>query len=481
MSSRLFACFTLIENVTKGEENKFEISSISKSDEDGRTKTRMFHVQQLPILPFLESWVLVESSSLGPNVEQKIVQFSAYEGSATQPPRDSILGSHVPRHVNILAMVQALEQMNLMLSKHEENPLILDSLRSLSQFLQQVEHSKNGEQWREECAKTMPFPWVSLRFQKAANLYRLDIDRICESMEGKSNFRQADVYLNLEKKLAESLGRAISYHLRRFFNSICGNVTEFPGLEEPVFKRQSKIHTLLQMNLPDWYEVPKDSAVMDGSVSTVFSQAAETIARQFGVDVFLAQTFILPLIPNEFCQHQACHLGLGKDGFSEEEIENITSEVLSAQGFLAGAKACKFISELLNWPGVNDEILRLGGWSLIEDYATTLRTYKLYKLSPYESHFILFGNIQEFTSRVNRCWLEMQTAVEECTSSLNALWKRLECDNTKKRKIFPIINYFRDLLLDGLKAHMFPNLIPPGSVKKNRKKVKAFLADEAEK
>jgi hypothetical protein len=479
MSSRLFACFTLVAKVTKTE-GKIEILSQSRSDDEGRTATRMSQFQQLPILPFLQSWVLVESSSLGPSVERKTVQFAAYEGSATQPPRDSVLGSHVPRHVNISAMVQAVEQMNLLLSKNEKNTLIIDSLRSLSRFLQQVEDSITGEEWREECAKTMPFSWVPLRFQKAASLYRLDVDRICECIEGKSSLRDADVYLTLEKKLAESLGRAISYHLRRFFNLICGNVSEFPGLEEPVFKRQSKIHTLLQMNLPDWYAVPKDSAVMDGSISTVFSLAAETIARQFGVDAFEAQNFNIPLIPKQFCQHEACLRGLGKAGLSEEDIEVITSEVLSAQGFLAGAKACKFISELLNWPGVDDEIRRLGGWSLIEDYAKTLRAYNLYRLSPYESHFILLSDVKEFTSRVSRCWGEMQTAAENCTSSLNALWVRLECDNTKKRKIFPIVNYFRDLLMDGLKAHMFPNLVAPGSVKKNRKKSKALLADEAE-
>ena len=81
-----------------------------------------------------------------------------------------------------------------------------------------------------------------------------------------------------------------------------------------------------------------------------------------------------------------------------------------AQGFLAGANACRFISELLHWPGVNDEIHRLEGWSLIEGYAKTLRAYNLCRLSPYESHLILLSDVKEFTSRVNRCWEGMQIA-----------------------------------------------------------------------
>jgi hypothetical protein len=41
-------------------------------------------------------------------------------------------------------------------------------------------------------------------------------------LQNSTTLKEADVQLNLEKKLAESLGRAIRYHLRRFFNSIYG-------------------------------------------------------------------------------------------------------------------------------------------------------------------------------------------------------------------------------------------------------------------
>jgi hypothetical protein len=59
---------------------------------------------------------------------------------------------------------------------------------------------------------------------------------------------------------------------------------EDPGLAEPTFKRQSKIHEILRMTLPAWYYVGTDSAVADGSISSIFSLAVETIDREFGAD-----------------------------------------------------------------------------------------------------------------------------------------------------------------------------------------------------
>jgi hypothetical protein len=97
------------------------------------------------------------------------------------------------------------------------------SMQSLGMFLKQVEHADDGKAVRGQlCAKSMPFQWVPRRFQKAARLYRLDIEKLCQCLQNSTTLKEADVQLNLEKKLAESLGRAIRYHLRRFFNSIYG-------------------------------------------------------------------------------------------------------------------------------------------------------------------------------------------------------------------------------------------------------------------
>lgn len=453
MSARLFACYTLVSELPQ-----------SNDHAPGRT-TRRGHSSQHPILGLLQSFVHVESSSLGQTVEKKTVQFSAYEGSATRPPRDSVLGSHIPRHVNINAMVLALEQVNAMLRQSDnERKEALISLQALSKFLNQIEGAEEGRKLREVCAKSMPFHWDPQRFRKAARLYHRDVEKLCQCMENNASLNEADVQLNLEKKLAESLGGAIRYHLRRFFNSIYGRVIEDPGLTEAPFKRQSKIHEILRMTLPSWYNAGAHSAVADGSVSSVFALAIETIEREFGVEPFLAIEFKVPDIPESFCQSEVSQRGLcgrSKTSLSESDVETILSETCAAQGFLAGGKACRFVSELLNWPGVNEEITRLGGWGIIEQCAKQFRAFHLDRVSPHEVHFVLLSDMALLRERVQQCEQAMEHALERCTTALNDQWVRFDCDNTKKGKSVPIIGVLRDLLLEGLKAHMFPNVAKP--------------------
>ena len=454
MSARLFACFTLVSE-----------QSQSNEPPTGRT-TRRGLSSQNPILSLLQSLVHVESSSLGQTVEKKTVQFSGYEGSATRPPRDSVLGSHVPRHVNINAMVSALEQVNTMLSVSEiERKEALTSLQALNAFLNKIGSAEEGR-LREACAKSMPFHWDPQRFQKAARLYHHDIGKLCKCMENNASLMEADVQLNLEKKLAESLGRAIRYHLRRFFNSIYGKVTEDPGLTEAPFKRQSKIHKILRMSLPAWYCAGAHSAVAEGSVSSVFALAIETMERAFGAEAFLKLEFQVPSIPDGFCQSEESQRGVGgrtKTAISECDMETILSETSAAQGFLAGAKACRFVNELLNWPGVEDEITRLGGWGIIERCAKQFRAFHLERVSPNEAYFVLLSDTKLLRDRVRRCDVAMVQALNDCTTALNDQWVRFDCDNTKKWKSVPVIGILRDLLLEGLKAHMFPNVAKPDS------------------
>ena len=449
MSARLFACFTLVSEKE------------SNDQQTGRT-TRRGHSHKLPTHQLLQSLVHVESSSLGQTpVEKKTVQFSAYEGSATRPPRDSVLGSHVPRHVSIQAMVDAMETVNHVLQSHQERDDVLACLKSLGMFLKQVEHADEGKVLRQLCAKSMPFQWVPQRFQKAARLYRLDVEKLCQCLQNNITLKEADVQLNLEKKLAESLGRAIRYHLRRFFNSIYGKVTEDPGLAEPAFKRRSKIHEILRMTLPAWYYVGTDSAVADGSISSIFSLAVETIDREFGADAFLATDFQVPPIPDSFCSSEASQRGIERTCtiVSEEDMETVMSDVIAAQSFLTGAKACGFMTELLNWPGVTEEIARLGGWKIIEEFARHFHAFNLKRLAPHEGHFVLLSDVTMLQDRVKQCWTAMEQASKDCTTELNQQWVRFDCDN-KKRKL-PLVAILRDLLLEGLKAHMFPNIAEP--------------------
>ena len=57
----------------------------------------------------------------------------------------------------------------------------------------------------------MPFQWDTKRFQKAAQLYKSDIDTLLEAMTDQKPLSPCTTTLQLESSLATALGRAIRY------------------------------------------------------------------------------------------------------------------------------------------------------------------------------------------------------------------------------------------------------------------------------
>jgi hypothetical protein len=476
MSARLFACYTLIA--------EHQPQNPQQTPPPQGRMTRRGQSSKLPILKVLQAFVHIESSSLGQTVEKKTVQFSAYDGSSTKPPRDSVLGSHVPRHANIDAMVQAMEEVNRLVShtsSEEGKKEIIASLQGLGSFLNKLEALEEGTALRKVCAKSMPFRWVQLRFRKAALMYRQDINKLWQCLQHGTTLIASNQQLNLEKKLAESLGRAIRYHLRRYFNPIYGTVIEDPSMEEAAFKRQSKIYEILQMKLPEWYNVGSDSAVVDGSVSSVLGLAVETIIEYFGTEPFLEKDFQVPPIPDEFCCEPPSRRGIKSKRMSKEDVDVLLEDTSKAQGFLAASKACRFLAELKNWPGVKEEIARLGGWSIVEKSAKQFDSFRLDRLSPNDAHFVVLQNMDLALERFEQCWIAWEQAANTCTEALDGLWARFDCStksNAKKEK-HPEIDILANLLLDGLKTHMFPHIAEPEPYYEEEAE-ESFDASEAE-
>jgi len=347
------------------------------------------------------------------------------------------------------------------------------------------------EKLRNECARSMPFEWDPNRFRKAARLYRQDVDNICLCLDQQKQGKKAkalhefDVKLSIQKKLAESLGRSIRYHLRRLFNPVYGPVTVCETFEEQkkgnddndVFKRPSNMSQILQMRLPDWYSSGDTTAVADGSVSSVLNVALETIVNYFGVDMFLAgKEFILPSIPKSFCSSAAAKQGLQNksDGMSisVDEVDSIVTDTVDAQRFLAAAKACKFIKDLFMWPGVEEEVVRLGGWTLVEERASEFESHHLDRFSQNDAHLVVLKSIPELLKRVDQCWSHLKDAAQDCTDALDDLWIKFKCDSvdldnqkkksrkSKKSSSSAEVSIKR-VLIEGLEYHMFPNITEP--------------------
>jgi len=514
MSARIFAYFTIYSEQKKSrsvDPNSTPLStSTPKQKETPSRVTRRCNSLNIPILSLLQALVQVESSALGAiPVQRKIVQFSAFDGSSTRPPRDSIMGSHISRQLSINAMVDALQEIHGLLSlPHddiERHNAVLSSLQALRQFLimletntktSESENESESERLRTECAKSMPFEWDPNRFKKAARLYRQEVDKICNCLEQQRevldnatsarqmSLHEFNVMLYLETKLAESMGRAIRFHIRRIFNPIYGPVIIDETFEEEkegsnyddVFKRPSNMSQILQMRHPDWYSPGSNSAVADGSVSSVLNLAVETVVNYFGFDLFLTETeFVMPLIPEEFCNSAAALRGIPKKSngkpFPREDLQAIVADTVEAQRFLAAAKACRFIRELLRWPGVDEEVSRLGGWDMIEQCAKQFHSLRLDRLSPNDAHLAVFKSVQTFSNRVDQCWSHVKKAAEQCTHALDDLWIRFQCDekqspkkSRKRRKQSqPLqeINIVKQVLTEGLQHHMFPSIAEP--------------------
>uniref|UniRef100_A0A7S1YG87 Uncharacterized protein n=1 Tax=Grammatophora oceanica TaxID=210454 RepID=A0A7S1YG87_9STRA len=320
--------------------------------------------------------------------------------------------------------------------------------------------------------------WPPKRFSQAAKHYREDCEKIRNALNAGTVIPPSDANLRLrsEEQLGLGVECAIRYHLRRLFNPLYFQPTTCEDLDDAGLERCntniSRVSELLVFELPPWYlgmmKGPgKESAVLDGSISCVFSLAVQSIVNYVGAASFFAGDFIVET-PDVFCSSQASKRGLGSrkrpiPRISEEDLRAVTDDIDVAQTFLAAAKACRFLITLLEWPGVMDEIRILGGWEIIEEHAQTMSRLHLDRFVPESAHFVVLRSVDAFLSRIRSLWNDMQPKVATCTDALDTLYRQFECETKNKRRLrkYPEIHTIRGLLLDGLRRHMFPAITEP--------------------
>jgi hypothetical protein len=463
MSARLFACFTLVE----------EAAEVQSEERATRRGAGAKHV--LPVLNLLKAMVQAESTALGRQVEKRKVQFAGFDGSSTKPPKDNVIGSHLPREESIQALEKALKEVNALLADEGPKDDATTCLKSIIGFLAKFGggncENESGFKLRTECAIAMPFAWHAERFEKAASSYHDDLTKILTCFEKNAKLAEIEGSLQLEEQLVLALGQGIRFHLRRFFNPMYFKVTVSPDLDDLLLDkcntRLSRVSEMLEMRLPEGYNAGDDSAVRDGSISSVFSLALQAIAQYFGDDFFLEESFTIPDLPNAFCTSPASQRGLGGRKKPVEVVESDTecvlNDIFEARQFLATAKACRFMFELLSWPGVQAEIGKLGGWDIVEHYAVLIRANNLSRLAPDDTHFVVLARMDRFLPRVEKCWEAMKPAAETAKEALDGVWDVFECGSTNRnrRLRYPQIEVIEEALLEGLKMHMFPFIAEP--------------------
>jgi hypothetical protein len=288
----------------------------------------------------------------------------------------------------------------------------------------------------------MPDYFPPDRFITAAAMYREDFANVTAHLTaaGPDDARQLHraPLMHIEKQLADKTGQAIRFYLRLFFNPEPLRVTstppeELPGATANLTKRRSKVSEILTMTPPEGVATNPNSAVADGSISSVVSKALQCLYVRIGPDALLSPSFDASLlVPRQgFCTSAASQRGLPTkkcpEPITEEDIHTMIAEIHDAFTFLEVANACRFLSELVNWPGVTDEIAKVGGWSLVERYAKKIQQHGLLHCSSADAHFAPLSNVGQLFARMEQCRQVMQGPMKECELSLRSFSARFKC------------------------------------------------------
>lgn len=274
----------------------------------------------------------------------------------------------------------------------------------------------------------MPSQWPSRRFEKAARSYREDFENLLISIQNESSIHQS---LFVEKHLADFLGQAIRFYLRIIFNPVPWKQIPGQGAEQlpsKIAKVQSRIRKMLTMELPEGV-VASDSAVADGAVSSVFSMALRVVNSYFGYEALSSKVYYTPNIPVGFCESSASQRGPGnrRDHMTADDVATVLSDIQTAQGFLDAFRACRFLCDLIAFPGVREEIARVGGWEMAESHARKILQYDLVKWCPNDAHLVVLSDADHFFRRVENYKTAMESSIADCEQSLGAMRERFTC------------------------------------------------------
>lgn len=462
------------------------------------------------------------NASSSNNNKHKQTHFSGFDCSSTLTPVDRVDGSNSHQQDSIEALVAAKEQVQALLSlcsmdmdmdihttttgtdSDAENrdattttatPSATATTQQVRSCLQTLIHflgdtmlatSGYGLTLRQECAKSIAVHYPPRRVEKAVTVYRKELETILARLQlqdqdfitsaststsaahfnNSSNFSNnyAGKVLFVEKRLAEFVGQAVRYNLRRFFNKAPPRLTPADTKYEQRLGTYSQVYALVEMEMPDDHE---NAAVDDECISALVSTALCRIYEFFGLEALLDSSQRPPPLPVLFCQQPASNRGLAIRTLSvpadslltDQDMDDILNDIDEATSFLAAAKGCRFLLDLFQIKGVQDEIVRQGGWLEVENHASISWKHDLWKLCPDDAHLVVLCNYAAFLQKIQSWVPLMEQQVSSCQASLDALAKRFHTTTKAKSllKKYPQIPVIAVHLQEALvRAHSFP-------------------------
>jgi hypothetical protein len=490
LSARIFSAYSLAVDSRQQERSLRTIPQCSSQ----QCSEKLAVSSIAPILPLLRSLVQVEAVSLATNdpatthlrtvenytVIRRRIHFCGFDCSAVQPPVDRVDGSGLHQQESIQTLLIAKRQADALVERHlGAGGDFAACLQAVVEFLDGHEDSDYNEcrsWWMLECAKAIGADYPVRRVAKAVEQYRRELSIILERMNANQPMplllidETNDSTLVVERCLSQSVGQAIRYNLRKFFNSAPPRLTPADTDYEQREQNYSKVKQLITMTLN---ENKENVAVDDECIAALVSTALLRLYECFGLDAMLSPLIGPPVLPALFCTHPASNKGFQIRGppalLTATELDDVLHDIERTYAFVAAANACQFLLSLWTVPGVQDEINRLGGWPQIETYATISWCHALWKISPNDGHLVLLCNYQALLERLQNWCASISAVSLGCNRELIALQKRFHA-NTKSKNVltnFPQIQVIRQCLEEGrAMANAFPQVSMAG--KKDR-------------
>jgi len=337
-----------------------------------------------PLLPFLLSLVNAEIVSLKNKEENEVcfinkkVCFSGFDYSSTTTTVGEVVGQGGG---DLCPSIEALE---LVL----QNALkLLRPVHYLDVAIQCLHCMSTSDDVSEACAETMVGYFPSARFTKAFTHYMnelKDVKRfvLSQGSSGSSAAPQdiTNAHMGVRYRLNDFIGRSVRYHLRELINTIPETVVDF--------------------NV-DECEERWGRAVDDRSISSIVNFALERIHDLMTLQPALFE-YGVQTMPNFFSSEAFLKVHtLSKDDVKKMDksmYDSLVLDITEARSFLFGARACKFVLSLLNFPGVEEHIDEEGGWKTIESITSTFHKLNLHRMTliePQQVHFVLLRDVRD--------------------------------------------------------------------------------------
>jgi predicted nucleic acid-binding Zn-ribbon protein len=295
-------------------------------------------------------------------------------------------------------------------------------------------------------------------------------------------------HLQIEHRLAEQIGQSIRFLLRLYFNRAPPRLStvndDYDLIAENAY---SKVSDCVQLVTNDGQH---SEAVDDSCLSAIISRALSYVYEFCHGELHHYTRNIATISPtlSRFCVAHSSLPPTKKHRKMSSSLPNadvdwdlLRQDIQEAAQLLAVVNAAQFLYDLFTAKGVRDEIERFGGWSELEDYATFLWQYELWKICPYDAHLVILNNCDVLLQDLKVLLETMKPHVKSCETALKNVQSQYhlynnnhqKIDTSKKaskrsksstakpsRELIDLSNYFHECWMD---TQLFPRVLPAAS------------------